>query len=466
MKKVRYGSVCSGIESATVAWRPLGWEPAWFAEIEPFPSAVLKHRYPGVLNRGDITKFKEWPDDPIDALVGGTPCQSFSVAGLRKGMADPRGNLALVFLAIVDRYRPSWVVWENVPGVFSSVSHEAPDPREPKNDVGMGSKKEGLEIEEEYDSEELHAFNCFLAALSELGYGYAYRVLDAQYFGVPQRRRRVFVVGHPRGECARGVLFERESLSWNPPPGRKSGKGASGRISPSLVGSGRGTERPGDFRGQDPVIECYGGHRQSEVASTIQGHAPRIDWQTETFVTHSLNGEGHDTSEDGTGRGVPLTVGLGSDPLHSKDLAQPMTGRNGDPGGQVAVAVDLQNGGEAALAGAIQSAGQAAGNRGYGIRRGFAVRRLTPRECERLQGFPDDYTLIPVKKKRKVSKGMLEYLRRKYPKMTMEEATLLASDGPRYKALGNSMAVPVMAWIGRRIEEVEKAVSSKRKKKR
>ena len=115
-----YGSVCSGIEAATVAWEPIGWEAAWFSEIDKFPSAVLKHHYPKVRNLGDMTKFKEWPDEPINLLVGGTPCQSFSVAGLRAGMADPRGNLALVFLGLVDHLRPRWVVWENVPGVLSS----------------------------------------------------------------------------------------------------------------------------------------------------------------------------------------------------------------------------------------------------------------------------------------------------------------------------------------------------------
>ncbi len=181
---MRYGSVCSGIEAASAAWEPLGWQPAWFAEIETFPAAVLAHRWPSVPNHGDMTKFKEWPDATIDILVGGTPCQSFSVAGLRKGLDDPRGNLMLTYLAIAARYRPRWLVWENVPGVLSS----------------NGGRD----------------FAAFLTGLGQLGYGFAYRVLDAQYFGVPQRRRRVFVVGCLGSwRRAAAVLFERESLQRN-----------------------------------------------------------------------------------------------------------------------------------------------------------------------------------------------------------------------------------------------------------
>jgi DNA (cytosine-5)-methyltransferase 1 len=156
-------SVCSGIEAASVAWHSLGFRAFAFSEIEPFPSAVLAHHYPAVPNLGDMTNFKRWPNANIDVLVGGTPCQSFSVAGLRKGLDDPRGNLMLTYLALTERYRPEWLVWENVPGVLSI-------------DDGR-------------------AFGTLLGGLAELGYGFAYRVLDAQYFGVPQLRRRVFVVG-------------------------------------------------------------------------------------------------------------------------------------------------------------------------------------------------------------------------------------------------------------------------------
>ena len=179
---MKYGSVCSGVEAATAAWHPLGWEPQWFSEIEKFPSAVLDHHYPDVPNYGDMTKFKDWNADTIDLLVGGTPCQSFSIAGLRKGLEDPRGNLMLTYLAMAEQLKPKWLVWENVPGVLSS----------------NGGKD----------------FGTFLSALGEIGYGFAYRVLDAQYFGLAQRRKRVFVVGY-LGDWRRAaaVLFEPESLS-------------------------------------------------------------------------------------------------------------------------------------------------------------------------------------------------------------------------------------------------------------
>ena len=251
---MRYLSVCSGTEAATVAWHELGWTPVAFSEIEAFPSAVLAHHYPNVPNWGDMTKFQEWPDADIDVLVGGTPCQSFSVAGLRKGLADPRGNLALTFLAIADKYRPRWVVWENVPGVLSS--HGGRD------------------------------FGAFLSGLADLGYGWAYRVLDAQYFGVAQRRRRVFVVGCAGNwAAAAAVLFERESLQGHPAPRRGEGQRAPTIPSRSTAGGGLGTD-----------FDCDGG------------------------LVHSLRGEGFDASEDGTGRGTPLIpsiVGTLSDGAHN-----------------------------------------------------------------------------------------------------------------------------------------------------
>lgn len=181
---MRYGSVCSGIESATVAWRHLDWEPAFFSEIEPFPRAVLEHHYPSTPLHGDFTTIEQNQYGKIDLIVGGTPCQSFSISGLRKGLSDSRGNLALEYLRLVDRERPRWVVWENVPGVLSS----------------NGGRD----------------FGSIVGGLGELGYGFAYRVLDARYFGVPQNRRRVFVVGCAGGwQRAAEVLFECEGLPRN-----------------------------------------------------------------------------------------------------------------------------------------------------------------------------------------------------------------------------------------------------------
>ena len=161
---MRFLSVCSGIEAASAAWTPLGWKAVAFSEIEPFPCSVLAHHYPDTPNWGDMTKYKEWPDVPIDLLCGGTPCQSFSVAGLRAGLADPRGNLALVFLGIVEHFRPTWVVWENVPGVYSATSHNAPDPDPPGLPLDVVRDQDVVEPDA-YDPDEDHAFACFLAGL-------------------------------------------------------------------------------------------------------------------------------------------------------------------------------------------------------------------------------------------------------------------------------------------------------------
>jgi DNA (cytosine-5)-methyltransferase 1 len=381
---MKYLSVCSGIEAASVAWHPLGWEPFAFAEIEKFPSAVLAHHYPSVPNFGDMTKFKDWPDATIDVLVGGTPCQSFSVAGLRKGLADPRGNLCLTFLAIADRYRPQWVLWENVPGVLSS-------------DGGRD-------------------FGAFLGGLGQLGYGWSYRVLDAQYvrvdgFGraVPQRRRRVFVVGNSRDwRRAAAVLFERESLHGNTAPRRQAGE----RVAPTI------SSRPTGGGGLGTDFDCDGGLidyvpdivPQAMSSKWSKGSSGPAGDEVANLVAHALRADGFDASEDGTGRGTPLVpIAYSAMPMNSgkdfvvreTDVAQP-----------------------------IMAAGPSLGNQGGDyIHQNWAVRRLTPRECERLQGFPDDYTLVPSRGKP-------------------------AADGPRYKALGNSMAVNCMRWIGRRIEMV------------
>ncbi|NDG31463.1 DNA cytosine methyltransferase [bacterium] len=221
---MKYGSVCSGIEAASVAWHHLGWEAQWFSEIEHFPSEVLKYRFPAVENLGDMTKLttnETFKASTIDLLVGGTPCQSFSVAGLRGGLADPRGNLMLTFLSLADSKKPRWIVWENVPGVLSS--------------------NKGKD------------FATFLGALGELGYGFAYRVLDAQHFGVAQRRRRVFVVGYLGDwRVAAAVLFERESLQRDIKSSRKKRE-----------------EVASDAQGSVGTT-VFAGNQQSEVAATLQ----------------------------------------------------------------------------------------------------------------------------------------------------------------------------------------------------
>jgi DNA (cytosine-5)-methyltransferase 1 len=393
---VRYLSLCSGIEAASVAWASLGWEPVAFAEIEAFPSAVLKHHYPHVPNLGDITKFREWPKNlgTVDLVCGGTPCQSFSVAGLRAGLADPRGNLMLTFLAIAGRYRPRWVVWENVPGVLSS---------------GGGRD-----------------FGTFLSGLGQLGYGWAYRVLDAQYVrvdgfprAVPQRRRRVFVVGCS-GDWARAaaVLSERQSLLGDTAPRRKAGQGAAPTIaSRTTAGGGLGTD-----------FDCDGGliPSISNALAARDAKQPRAEDNVGLVVTHSLKAEGFDASEDGTGRGVDSAGRGGYAGRRREDdanlVAFDMRGRDG--GSQFEGPHETAN---------IRAA-SGGSSKSY-VAQSYAVRRLLPVECERLQGFPDGYTDVPYRGKP-------------------------AADGPRYRALGNSWAVNVVCWIGRRIEMVEDICSS------
>ncbi len=340
-----------------MAWHPLGWEAVAYSEIERFPSEVLAHHYPSTPNLGDMTKFKEWNlEQSIGLLVGGTPCQSFSVAGLRKGLDDPRGNLMLTYLAIADKYKPKWIVWENVPGVLSS----------------NGGKD----------------FGVFLGALGELGYGFAYRVLDAQYFGVAQRRRRVFVVGD-LGDWRRAaaVLFERHSLSGNPAPSREKGEGVASTIKASIGTGGVDVEHP--------MVTCK--QWPAEISSTLDT----------TF------GSKQGLEDQHVNAGCPMFV-----PAQPIALAENTIGRQPHNGGN----------GDGFTEGGPMYTLNATGV--HGVSQNTAVRRLTPVECERLQGFPDNYTDIKSKNKP-------------------------TPDGPRYKALGNSMAVPVMAWIGQRIEQVE-----------
>jgi len=385
---MKYGSVCSGVEAATVAWHGLGWEPQWFSEIDKFPSAVLAHHYPNVPNLGDMSKFKEWNDDPIDLLVGGTPCQSFSVAGLRKGLDDPRGNLMLTYVAIAARYKPRWLVWENVPGVLSS--------------------NRGRD------------FGTLLAALGKIGYGFAYRVLDAQYFGVAQRRRRVFVVGY-LGDWRRAaaVLFERESLSGHPAPSRKEKQETAGYTASSF---GKYDQGVGTIRAAGGDL---GGGSETLVAKCLTTRVGRaFDALTEQFVTEQRD-VNTITASYGMG-GVdwetkPLLYGnkkkIISHAIHPHSI-----GRSEKAGPQGRDHLDA----EKAYTHDARGTAQVVANAN-------AVRRLTPIETERLQGFPDNYTQIPWRNK------------------TPENCP----DGPRYKAMGNSMAVPVMRWIGERIQMVE-----------
>jgi DNA (cytosine-5)-methyltransferase 1 len=401
---MRYGSVCSGVEAATVAWHDLGWEPAFFSEIEAFPRAVLEHHYPDVPVHGDFTTIKEKEYGSIDLLVGGTPCQSFSVAGLRGGMDDERGNLALEFVRLAQRERPQWLVWENVPGVLSS----------------NGGRD----------------FGSLLGALAHIGYGFAYRVLDAQFFGVPQRRRRVFLVGYLgdwRPPAA--VLFERESLSGNPPPSREAKKEAARNAGGCTEAGGR--QWPADvactlnaaFADKHGLEDQHALNGASlfvpEYVGTLTAKGPPSLGRPEVDGNHILPY-------------LPVMSGGQANASLSNNLS-PTLNCNCDgvpiafPSDRHAVAFTQNQRDEVRempYAGAL-SASSGAKQTSY-VRNDMQVRRLTPRECERLQGFPDDYTQIPYRNK----------------------AAEDCPKGPRYKAMGNSMAVPVMSWIGKRISKV------------
>ena len=407
--------MCSGIEAATVAWHPLGWTAAAYSEIEKFPSQVLAHHYPDVPNVGDMTKYKEWSIGPIDLLVGGTPCQSFSVAGLRKGLDDPRGNLMLTFLAIADQYRPRWLVWENVPGVLSSNAGKD--------------------------------FGTFLGALGHIGYGFAYRVLDAQYFGVAQRRKRVFVVGH-LGDWRRAaaVLFERHSLSGDSAPRREKRKevaSATGvRLDVSLIGS----LTAGFGKVGAPEIDAY--TCLPALENTI---SQPVAYALDSLSSNSMKSANPVSGCNEVEISKSLDTSRGLDPSCNQGgiaVAQPISfsGQMSTPQTDVEMTQTLQAKNPMAVAAFKYTMGAKAHGIGYAeeqsptldtksdsnavLTQSIAVRRLTPVECERLQGFPDNYTDIQPKGK-------------------------ATPDGPRYKALGNSMAVPVMAWIGKRIQEVE-----------
>lgn len=487
------------------------WQWLWAAEISPFPSAVLAARHPSTVNLGDVTA-----DDFItraaaagrpDVLVFGSPCQSFSVAGKRLGLDDPRGNLALVALGISARLKPRWIVFENVPGLLSSA----------------GGRDFGL----------------FLRAVEEAGYLGCWRVLDAQWFGLAQRRQRVFFVGRLgtdwRGPAA--VLLEPQSLCGDHPPRRRPGEGtartvaggarvrggqslddipllASGRagdpmfaidstgaravahaLIPEVAGTmpanaGTGRKHGHGWGQQDwengyiiPEV-AFGGNNTSgpiDVATAVRAKANgtgHIDFESETFLVtpfdttqitsaanysnpqagdpcHPLAARAHPPAVAFDITGAPATVGgresregllvafsSKDSGLDAGEVSPTLRAMNFDQshangGGQVAVAFDLRGReGGAMPEGPHDTANirSAAGGSSRSYVAGAQVRRLTPVECERLQGFPDGYTAVEYRGKP-------------------------AADGPRYAALGNSMAVPVMRWILDRIQTVDRILA-------
>lgn len=451
-----YISFCSGIEAATAAWHPLGWSPVAFCEIDKFASRVLARHYPNVPNLGDFTKV-DWSQYSADICVGGTPCQAFSVAGLRNSLADQRGNLTLEFVRAINIIRPHTIVWENVPGVLSTADN---------------------------------AFGCFLAALVgcdepivfEQGWPNsgvvdgpdrraAWRILDAQYFGLAQRRKRVFVVANSgdRPHPAE-ILLEWEGLRRDSPPSRTAGEGTAGTIAARTRGGG----------GLGTDFECFGG--TVSMCLGAKGGVGRMDAESETFVTHaltasadqgatedgtgrgcplvavahSLSADGFDASEDGTGRGTPLVavgfqetgqgywmqhevacglrdMSAGSGAAIANVITQPVGSQENSSTTVAVTTLAIRGRGDESnleyrtdgTANALLTPNGGRAGIGVGaIQQAMAVRRLTPEECEALQGFRRGFTNIPG-----------------------------TADGPRYRSLGNSMAVPVMAWIGQRIKE-------------
>ena len=368
---MRYVSIFSGIEAASVAWGPLGWEPVAFSEIEAFPSAVLAARYPRVPNLGDITQI-DWSkhDDchTADLLVGGSPCQSFSIAGSRTGLAGASG-LMWEYVRAVRELMPAWLVWENVPGALSSSHGED--------------------------------FGCLLRALDGLGYGLAWRVLDAQYFGVAQRRRRVFLVGSLGNTRCCDVLFESDCLRWDHPTGREKRQALTGQAQGGVGGAddGGGCLTPWDT--------------QSRRIYRSDGAWPTLD-------TRARSG--------GDGRAVVCATDSGANAAVAEDLAPTLTAHEGKSASYV---FSGQNSARAGLSLDADTSPTLSATKQPTLSTRNLVRRLTPTECERLQGFPDGWTDVPYRGKDH------------------------APDSPRYKALGNSMAVPVMAWIGRRIQQAE-----------
>jgi DNA (cytosine-5)-methyltransferase 1 len=377
---VRFGSVCSGIEAASVAWEPLGWKAAWFSEIEPFPSTVLAHHYPEVKNLGDMTQIpaliQRGEVEAPDILCGGTPCQAFSVAGLRRSLDDARGDLSLVFCEIADaiddvRRDPCIIFWENVPGVLST------------KDNAFGCFLAGLAGESEPlvpPGRKWEDAGCVLGPTRAV----AWRVLDAQYFGLAQRRRRVFVVASARDDFdPAAVLLEFDGVRRDSAPSREAGQRVANALTDRADRGGTNSE------GQRLIAQPYAVANCRDVAQTIT----------------SNYGKQVDNSDTALGPNV-VAFHPTQDPISSTDGSTHAMGCGSTKG--VATI-------------AIQTAMQ--------------VRRLTPVECERLQGFPDGYTAIPWRGK----------------------PASECPDGPRYKALGNSWAVPVVRWIGERIKRASPA---------
>jgi DNA (cytosine-5)-methyltransferase 1 len=471
---MKYASVCSGIEAATAAWKPLGWQAQWLSEIEEFPSSVLAHHYPDTPNLGDMTKLKGnkiYEQSTFNVLVGGTPCQAFSIAGLRGGLSDQRSNLALEYCRILIDKQPKWFVWENVPGVFSSFSDEE------GSDIARGNGRErgsGDDITQSSD------FATLLTAFRECGYSCAWRVFDSRYFGVPQRRRRVFVVGHFGNDWrpSYAAMFERESLRRDfTPSGSKRKRATKGTERSVGVGGinctpdgisgamtskwAKGTGGPSGDEHYNLIVQPSFGIQANIIDRSDKSGGNGLGVKEEEAPTltkadrhcvmqpansYTLGGFGGYTEGVGTLKKSGGDLGGGSENIVVQPIVLDDQGgsvmsvyENGQTGtlraqthGHEPIVCyfdDRRQGleiNEEITPTAIKHWGNSPHNIPF-VQQPAMVRRLTPLECERLQGFPDGYTNIPG-----------------------------ATDAKRYAAIGNSMTVQVMAWIGGRIDRVHK----------
>lgn len=419
---LRYGSLCSGVEAATLAWHGLGWQAAWFAEIDPFACAVLAQRWPHVPNYGDMTrlsaKILTGEIEAPDILVGGTPCQAFSVAGLRGSLEDTRGNLTIVLIRIFDAINfirarqgkpPCLLVWENVPGVLNT------------KDNAFGCFLGGLAAE---DSPLVPSGQKWTDAGCVLGHQrrIAWRILDAQYFGVPQRRRRVFLVASAGSADPAEILFERKGLQGDIGAGGQTGESPAAYIESSF-GSDRESSVAGTVKasgGSESLIVANG--RQTPVTTVNLAQAVDTYAQTNVVaIAGNIIGRIHDAGGNGNGfdtSGVCYTLTVAD--RHAVATPPPIA-----IGGQHPHAAICNN-----IAPTLTNAMGAGGGHTPCVALTATVRKLTPLECERLQGMPDNHTRIAWRGK------------------PAQECP----DTPRYKAIGNSMAVPVMRWIGQRIQ--------------
>ena len=410
MRELTFGSVFAGIGGFDLALVRAGWRCLWEIENDAFCRRVLERRFPGVPVHGDVRAVAMDALAPVDLLCGGFPCQDLSVAGKRAGLRGSRSGLFFEFMRVASDLRPHWLLIENVPGWFSS--HQGRD------------------------------FAAALVELDERGYDPLWVTLDSRHFGVPQRRRRVFLVGHLRGacRCAPEVLLEPEGGAGHPPAGGEAGA----RIAAGLTS---GAHHPGVHAP---------GRRQEDDENLIANSDPTMERQM--LVAHALAAEGADASEDGTGRGAPLVI----QDARAVDKAQHGLGVSDGTGAQGIAQNQRGEVLETEYAHQLTSGGGKPGEGYPAARIGAAVRRLTPMECERLQGFPDSWTcLCGASEAMLAERGVAgaDWRRSDYRTLRLEghTARCRCPDSARYRALGNAVTVSVVQWIGGRLAEIRRA---------